>query len=151
MRRYSRIWWVSVLLSSAVTGTTAFLLMIYLTEWSFPRILLTAGSVILLGDVILAFSMEAIAPTRIAVGPGERYMQADRSSDTAFVLSGFVTSSRGQVSVRGETWQAIRAQNDVGDLPEGTPVDVIERDGLTLIVSSQALRSASGAHTDDND
>ena len=141
MKRYSRIWWASVLLSSVVTGTTAFLLVIYLTEWSLPVILFAVGSAVFLGDVVLALSMEAIAPTRIAVGPGERYMETERSSDTAFVLSGFETSSRGKVSVRGETWQAIRAHDEVGNLPEGTPVDVIERDGLTLVVSSRTIRS----------
>lgn len=136
MKRYSRLWWMSLLLSSVVTGSLAFLSLLYFTDWSVPKLVVASGFFVFLGDLTLAMTMEKVAPTRIAVGPGERHFHTERSSDKAIVLSGFSTSSRGQVSVRGETWQAVRAPGDESILSEGMLVHVVERDGLTLVVAS---------------
>lgn len=136
MRRYSRLWWMSLLLSSVVTGSVAFLVLLNLTDWSIPKVVVVSGFFVLLGDLTLALTMEKVAPTKIAVGPGERYFHTDRSSDKAIVLSGFDASLHGQVSVRGETWQAVRAPGDRGELSEGMLVHVVERDGLTLVIES---------------
>lgn len=136
MKRYSQLWWMSLLLSSVVTGSLAFLALLFLTDWSLPKIVVASGFFVLLGDLTLALAMEKVAPTRIAVGPGERYLHTERSSDKATVLSGFDSSPQGQVSVRGETWQAVRAPGDEGNLAEGMSVQVVERDGLTLVVTS---------------
>ena len=136
MKRYSRLWWMSLLLSSVVTGSVAFLVLLNLTDWSIPKLVVASGILMLIGDLTLALTMEKVAPTKIAVGPGERYLHTDRSSDKAIVLSGFGGSPTGQVSVRGETWQAVRAPGDEGNLSEGTIVHVVERISLTLVVSA---------------
>ena len=144
MKRYSRLWWMSLLLSSVVTGSVAFLVLLNLTDWSIPKLVVASGFFVLLGDLTLAMTMEKVAPTKIAVGPGECYLHTDRSSDKAIVLSGFGSSPDGRVSVRGETWQAIRAPGDDSNLSAGMIVNVFERDGLTLVfenVHTAVIRS----------
>jgi membrane-bound ClpP family serine protease len=127
---------MSLLLSSVVTGTLALLGLLYFTDWSISKVVVASGFFVLLGDLTLALTMEKVAPTKIAVGPGERYFHTDRSSDKAIVLSGFDTSPNGQVSVRGETWRAVRAPGDDGILSKGMAVHVVERDGLTLVIAT---------------
>ena len=136
MKRFSRLWWMSLLLSSVVTGSVAFLLLLNLTDWSIPKLVVASGILMLIGDLTLALTMEKVAPTKIAVGPGERFFHSDRSSDMAIVLSGFGAATSGKVSVRGETWRAVQASDDDGCLSEGMTVHIVERDGLTLVVES---------------
>jgi membrane protein implicated in regulation of membrane protease activity len=82
--------------------------------------------------------MEAIAPTKVSIGPGEKHLDSDPASETATIMSGFDSISYGQVSVRGETWRAIRAPDDTGNLTTGMSVNVVDRDGLTLVVSTRS-------------
>jgi membrane protein implicated in regulation of membrane protease activity len=91
-----------------------------------------------LGDLAVALSMEAVAPTKVDIGPGEKTFVRDMPPERATVISGFDTSEHGQVSIRGESWQAVRALDDTGILSKGTAVHVVERRGLTLVVSAKA-------------
>ncbi len=138
MKRFSRIWWIAILFSSVIGGVTIFLLFAVLTDWSTPKIILVVSILTLIGDLIVALSMEAVAPTKVNIGPGERNTNTDLPSEFATVISGFKNSPQGQVSVRGETWRAIRAPEDSGSLSEGSPVQVVDRNGLTLVISTKA-------------
>ena len=119
MRRFSRTWWITLVFSSAVVGTTALLLLLAFTSWPIPKIVLAAWLMVICGDVVVALSMEAIAPTRIDIGPGEKNLKTDAPAEHATVLSGFEDSLHGRVSVRGETWRAVRVEEDSGGLPIG--------------------------------
>ena len=138
MQRYSRIWWLSILLSSAVTGGGSFVLLTLLTALPFEKILAISVLLVLIGDVVLALSMEAIAPTHVKVGPGDRRLDAELPSEPAFALTDFDESGRGQVSARGETWQAQQSGDARDRIAAGDRVQIVCRDSLTLIVRSRA-------------
>lgn len=88
-----------------------------------------------LGDVVTALSMEAIVPTRVTIGPGERQSRHDLPAERALVASEFDDAGMGRVRIRGETWRA--RGSSPGFRPAlGSRVRVIDRDGLTLIVSA---------------
>jgi len=138
MKRFSRTWWIAILSSSMIVGVTVFLLFAVLTDWPTLKILLVVSILIFIGDLIVALSMEAVAPTKVNIGPGERKTKTDRPSEFATVISGFKNSPQGQVLVRGESWRAIRAPEDSGSLSEGSPVQIVDRNGLTLVISTKA-------------
>ena len=138
MKRFSRIWWIAILSSSVIVGVTVFLLFAVLTDWSTPKIILVVSVLTFIGDLTVALSIEAVAPTKVDIGPGERNTNTDVPSEFATVISGFNNSPQGQVSVRGETWRAIRAPDDSGSLSEGSPVQIVDRNGLTLVISTKA-------------
>jgi len=137
MKRFSRIWWIAILFSSVIGGVTVFLLFAVLTDWPTPKIILVVAILTFIGDLIVALSMEAVAPTKVNIGLGERSTNTDLPSELATVISGFKNSPQGQVSVRGETWSAIRAPEDSGSLSEGSAVQVVDRNGLTLVISTK--------------
>lgn len=137
MQRYSRIWWLSILLSSAVTGGGSFVLLTLLTALPIEKTLLISALLMLAGDVVLALSMEAIAPTHVKVGPGDRRLDAELPSEPAVALTDFDKSGRGQVSARGETWQAQLLAGDGDRIAAGDRVQIVCRDALTLIVTSK--------------
>ena len=138
MKRYSRTWWFVIFLSSVVIGGMTFLLLRYLTNWDSLQLILGVTVLAFLGDLLMAVSMEAAAPTKIDVGPGEKAFYNDALLETAVVISGFESSPHGRVSVRGETWRAVRASDDSGVLVVGTRVYVNGRNDLTLVVSAKA-------------
>ena len=67
---------------------------------------------------------------------GEKQLVSDLPSEKATVVSGFDSAPDGHVSIRGEIWRASRAQGDSGALTTGMTVYVVDREGLTLIVST---------------
>jgi len=138
VKRYSLAWWFVILPTSVTVGGTTILLASNFTDWSVMALVAVAVVSTFLADLAIAASMEAIAPTRVSIGPGEKHMDADLVSEKATVMSGFDSISHGQVSVRGETWRAIRAPDDVGTLTTGMSVNVVDRDGLTLVVSTRS-------------
>ena len=134
MQRYSRIWWLSILLSSVVTGGGSFVLLTLFTPLPIEKVLAISVLLILIGDIVLALSMEAIAPTHVKVGPGDRRLDAELPSEPAFALIDFDESGRGQVSARGETWQAQQSDETRGRIIAGDRVQIVCREALTLIV-----------------
>ena len=136
MKRYSFTWWLVILPTSVTVGGTTILFTSNLTDWSVMTLVAVAVVLTFLTDLAIAASMEAIAPTKVSIGPGEKHLDSDLASEKATVMSGFDGTPHGQVSVRGETWRAIRAPDDTGTLTTEMSVDVVDRDGLTLVVST---------------
>ena len=136
MKRYSPMWWMVVLPTSVVVGGTTFLLFGYVTEWGIPERIAAAAVLTFLADLIIAATIQMFAPTKVNIGPGERALDSELPSETAKVIAGFDASSRGRVSVRGETWRAMLAPGDPVRLTTGMDVNVVARDGLTLVVSA---------------
>lgn len=135
MRRYSRRWLAPILLSSVVTGGGSFALLALLTEVPLAIALAVSAALIFVGDIALAFLMQAVSPTRVMLGPGDRQFNAESPKELGLVATNF-RNRRGYVSVRGETWQARQAIGCSGRLEAGGAVRIVERKGLTLIVAA---------------
>jgi membrane protein implicated in regulation of membrane protease activity len=138
MKRYSLTWWLVILPTSVTVGGTTILLTSSLTDWDVTTRVAVAVFLTFLADLAIAASMEAIAPTKVSIGPGEKHLDSDLTSEKAIIMSGFDSTSHGQVSVRGETWRAIRAPDDTGALTTGMSVNVVDRNGLTLVVTTRS-------------
>lgn len=136
MKRYSVLWWAIVLPTSLIVGLPTFFLVGYLTDWHMPARTVVALLATLVADLVIVASLEAAAPTKVDIGPGEKALEFETSAERAVVVSGFDSSPHGHVFVRGETWLATRAPDDTEVLSAGTSVRVVNRDGLNLIVSS---------------
>ena len=123
------------ILAAAVSCLT--LMAMYISHSTFGAEKTFLGGLVFLALLypIYAWLDDRNARSKIDIGPGEKGLVGDRPSETTTVISGFDTSDRGQVSIRGETWQTVRAPDDSGSLPKGTAVQVVERKGLTLVVS----------------
>jgi membrane protein implicated in regulation of membrane protease activity len=132
--KYSQRWWVLIACATAVFATvTAVSLDLIGFEFDIYFILfvlLVSG----VSDLFLATSMEAVSPTKITIGPGEKARHDSELNETAVVISGFEESAIGRVSVRGEAWNAKYGSGPPESLRPGTEVSILERDGLTLIV-----------------
>lgn len=133
-KRFSRDWWLAILVFTVGFGAVAFLLLrgrglnsgellVYCLGFSF------------LGDLVTALSMEAIVPTRVTIGPGDRELRHDLPAERALVVAEFDETGVGHVRIRGETWQARGSSPGFRPI-SGSLVRVIDRDGLTLIVST---------------
>jgi len=138
MKRYSFTWWLVILPTSVTVGGTTILLTSNFTDWDVTARVAVAAVATILADLAIAASMEAIAPTKVSIGPGEKQLDSDVTSEKAVIMSGFDSISYGLVSVRGETWRATRAPDDIGTLTTGMSVNVVDRDGLTLVVSTRS-------------
>ena len=135
MQRYSSLWWASILPSPLVTGGGSFVLLTLLTELPTETVLTISLMVIVAGDIVLALFMEAVSPTHITLGPGERQRKSELPTELGVVLSDF-GERHGQVSIRGERWRARQAAACGRQLRTGAAVRVLERDGLTLVVAA---------------
>ena len=133
MQRYSSLWWASIVLSSVVTGGGSFLLITTLTELPIEMAFKISIVLVLVGDIVLALLMQAVSPTRILVGPGDRRMRNDATDELGMVIDDFENGS-GSVSVRGERWRAVQAAGCQQQLRAESHVRVLERRGLTLVV-----------------
>ncbi len=138
MKRYSPMWWMVVLPTSVVVGGTTFLLAGYLTDWGIQGRMAAALVLTVAADLAIAASIQVFAPTKVNIGPGERSFNSELPSETARVIGGFDASLHGRVSVRGETWRATRIPGDAVQLTTGMDVNVVARDGLTLVVSAHS-------------
>jgi membrane-bound ClpP family serine protease len=138
MKRYSPMWWMAVLPTSVVVGGTTFLLAGYLTEWGIAERVASALVLTVAADLAVAAALQAFAPTKVNIGPGERALNSELPSETARIIAGFESSACGRVLVRGETWRATCAPDEVVLLIAGMEVNVVARDGLTLVVSAPA-------------
>lgn len=135
MKRYSRLWWASILLSSVVTGGGSLLLMTLLTDLPLETTVKVSAALVLVGDIVLALWMETVSPTRILVGPGDRRLKDDGPRELGTVIGDFENGS-GSVSIRGECWRAIQVPGCTRRLEAESRVRVVERRGLTLVVES---------------
>jgi membrane protein implicated in regulation of membrane protease activity len=133
MRRFSSLWWASILLSSLVTGGGSFFLINALTDLPVETVIKISVVLILVGDIVLALWMQAVSPTRILVGPGDRRMKDDSTDEIGIVIADFEGGS-GNVAVRGERWRAVQAAECEQPLLAESRVRVLERRGLTLVV-----------------
>lgn len=135
MQRYTRLWWTSILLSSVVTGGGSFVLLSLTTGLPIGTLIVISVILILVGDIVLALVMDSVSPTRIKLGPGERWHNAEMPAELGTVIGNF-EDRRGKVSIRGETWRARQTADYGGRLEAGAVVRVIEREGLTLVVAA---------------
>ena len=138
MKRYSPTWWLVVLPTSLIAGTATFLLAGYFTDWGTLQRVAASFVVALAADLAIAALVQVFAPTRVNIGPGERALDSELPSEMARVIGGFESSPDGSVSVRGETWRATCAPDDAVRLTVGMDVNVVARDGLTLIVAANS-------------
>ena len=135
MQRYSRYWWAVVLLSSAGTGGGSFLLLILLTDLPVETAVKISIALVLVGDIALAIIMQAISPTHVKLGPGERWHDEESPRDRGTVRTRF-ENGKGKVSIRGEIWHARLEDRSAESLDVGQRVRVVEREGLTLVVAA---------------
>jgi len=132
--KYSSEWWAAL-----ISGAVLFGLATATTLWAIGfvadimfMLLVILGS--LLGDVVLALAFDAINPTKVFVGPGDRTHNGSVVREKAVVVTPFGENKEGCVLVRGETWQARSESSDIASLQAGDPVKVLDRMGLVLIV-----------------
>jgi membrane-bound ClpP family serine protease len=137
MKRHSLIWWLVILPTSAIVGGTTYLFAGLFTDWDILSRVAAALIATFVVDLATAALMESIAPTKVNIGPGEKRLFSESSSEKAKVICGFGASSQGRVSVRGETWLATRAPGETDSVTLGMEVNVVARDGLTLTVSAK--------------
>ncbi|MDH3509005.1 MAG: NfeD family protein [Gammaproteobacteria bacterium] len=134
--RFSRGWWFAIGATTLIVGAAAFLVLRFGAGLGPGQLVLYWLIITFAGDVITAISMEAVAPTRVTIGPGDRQFDADHLAELAVVLVGFDDAGQGRVRIRGETWRARQAEDDRVSLKSGTEVRVVARDGLTLVVAA---------------
>lgn len=135
MRRYSTAWLAPILLSSVVTGGGTFVLLTVTTDLPLAIVTAVSGASVLVGDIVLALLMQAVSPTHVTLGPGERRHNAEPPQELGTVATSF-RGRRGFVSIRGETWQARQAIDCGERLETGGVVRIVDREGLMLIVAA---------------
>ena len=138
---------MTIIITSVVVGIAAFLLLGNLTDWQTLKLKIAVGLLVFAGDLIMAFAMEAVAPTKVSIGPGEKVLNSDMPTESAIVVAGFGASPEGRVEVRGETWQATCSAEETGSLEKGALVRVIDRKGLTLVVAARTVRDDTSEHS----
>lgn len=132
--RFSTAWWAWIA-STGFTCGAVVVVVLYLTGeladiqyiWAF-----VIGATV--GDLVLALCFEAVAPTHVTVGPGERIRNDSPLQHRAKVVSEFSADGTGKVSVRGEVWNARCTSLSAEGLSPGQQVSIIGRDGLTLLI-----------------
>lgn len=136
--RFSTSWWLVIGATTVVVGVVAFALLESATGFSVWQFLIIWAVITVTGDVIMAIGMEAVAPVRVLAGPGDRRFESDDVRELAVVVSAFDGAQPGTVRVRGEIWSARLATGDAEAPGLGARVRIIDRDGLTLVVSNDA-------------
>ncbi len=134
MPRYSSLWWASILLSSVVTGGGSFALLSLFTELPIETTVAISLALVLAGDLLLAKFWEAVSPTRVTLGPGDRRTKTDLPRELGMVIDDF-EDGQGSVAIRGERWRARQATGCDRQLRSEETVRVLERDGLALVVA----------------
>lgn len=137
-KRFTPEWWLWMTTGIFIFGGVTVGAMYLLGVFSDPLILLVVflvGSVA--GDIILAVAFEAVAPSQVTLGPGDRANRGDEVAELGTVVSGFEASPVGKVRIRGEIWMARCRRNSLLTLDCGARVRILEREGLTLLISPQ--------------
>jgi membrane-bound ClpP family serine protease len=135
IQRFSAPWWISLASASCLFGLLTYLLLRWTGAVNDDRLALYLLAGIGLGDALLAWVFEVMTPTRVTLSPGERRTASCELRSRAEVVSGFEDSDVGCVQVRGEIWKARIAKGQTVTLPAGSVLNVVDRDGLVLIVS----------------
>jgi membrane protein implicated in regulation of membrane protease activity len=133
--RFSTKWWLWLGSGTFFFGlcTSAILYLLGIVTDPIPLFLVVIASSAI-GDLLVAVSFELIAPTKVIVGPGERKRKDEELAETGTIVSGFDKSTEGRVTVRGEMWAARHYEGRELSLGSGNKVQVVGRDGLTLLV-----------------
>ena len=122
-------WWILGLETFFLIVLAAWLLS-RLGQLFEPTALAVAIAIVVVGNLITVLLMQRFTRTEITLSPGESAETFGR------VVSGFNDSMTGQVSVRGEQWQATTVSP--ARLLPGDAVRVVSRRGLTLTVEPEA-------------
>jgi membrane protein implicated in regulation of membrane protease activity len=141
-QRFSAEWWIWLAGGAFAFGVCTFIVLYWRGIFTDPIPLLLvalAGSAI--GDLLMAASFEAIAPSKVTLGPGERVNRSDDILELATVVSGFNDSAEGRVRARGEIWGARCHDGTPLSLTAGVKVKIVDRDGLTLLIRSASARA----------
>jgi len=85
-------------------------------------------------DIIVALGMEAIAPAKVILGPGDRTENNSPVRERARILSEIAQNGACKVQVRGETWDARCNGHSSKTVSTGEEVKIVGREGLTLII-----------------
>jgi len=137
-KRFSLEWWSWLANGAVVFG--GFTGLFFYQQESITGLnlilLVVAGSFV--GDLALALYFEAIAPTHVIIGPGDRIQRDSALKETASIISGFENSAEGKVTVRGELWTARWVSEESCSLAVGDTVRVLGREGLTLLIGGRA-------------
>ena len=136
--RFSKVWWAWVLSTGLACGAVVAIALYLLGELSDAQYIWAFVIGAAVGDLFVALGFEAMAPTHITVGPGERGHVNSPVKDRAKVVSDFSADGLGKVSVRGEVWNARCSSVDRTTLTAGQEVRVSGRDGLTLLIDGGA-------------
>ena len=136
MTRFSLAWWLAVLPTSILVGGTTFYLLGQFVTWSLGERLIVAAILTIAADLAIAAWIEAMAPTRILFGPGEKARLADERTEVGVVTAGFEGKPNGRVRVRGESWPAVALNDDSSKLSIGVVVRIVDRVGLNLVVTT---------------
>ncbi len=137
--RYSPVWWTWI-----ASATTAFTVVSFGGLYYFGifdglyTLIGVAIAISILGDIVVAYAFEAIAPSKISLAPGERDRHDEEVSALGIVESGFDGINAGRITVRGELWSARHCQGRALDLARGDEIRIVGRDGLTLLISEVA-------------
>ncbi|MGB5492785.1 MAG: NfeD family protein [Woeseiaceae bacterium] len=137
MKRYSILWWSIILPTSVIAGVPAFFLVGHFSDLDVLERFAAASVATFVADLAIAASMEAVAPTKVNIGPGEKVLKSETPAEEATIIFGFDSSPHGRVSVRGETWLATRLPNESSVLSVGMAVRVVSRNGLSLVVTAK--------------
>ena len=136
--RFSKEWWAWIVSTGMTCGAVAVVALYWtgqVSSYQYILVFLIAGG---LGDLVLALGLEAVAPTRVTVGPGERLRSNSPLRDRAKVVSEFSADGVGKVSVRGEIWSARCISLEEANLSPGQEVGIAGRDGLKLLIDISA-------------
>ncbi|MGI9260178.1 MAG: NfeD family protein [Gammaproteobacteria bacterium] len=137
--RYSPEWWAWIASATTFFTVVSFGGLYYFGIFDGLYTLIgTAVAISILGDIVVAYAFEAIAPSKISLAPGERHRHDEEVSASGIVESGFSASDEGRVMVRGELWRARHFEERVITLAQGEEIRIVGRDGLTLLISEEA-------------
>jgi len=132
--RFSREWWALIVSVGFTCGAVSVLVLFLagvLSSSSYFWAFVIGGAV---GDIVMALVFEAVAPTHVTVGPGERLRSDSPLHERGRVVSDFTSDGMGKVRVRGEVWAARCLSVRGGSFVPGQEVRIAGREGLTLIV-----------------
>ena len=69
MKRYSILWWSIILPTSRIVGLPTFFVVGHFTDRDISERAALALVAMLAADIVIAASMEAVAPTKVNIGP----------------------------------------------------------------------------------
>lgn len=136
-RRFSREWWLWVTSFGLSVAALVVLILVILGRTVSVDVLLWIGIAVVASELLLAVTLELAAPTRITVGPGERFRHDDDVESFARVENDFNEFGQGKVRIGGELWSARRVSGGSRPLRRGDTVAVVDREGLVLVVDSR--------------